>query len=472
MAKTRTAYRFPPGPPALPVIGNIREFRRDPTGFSLALAREYGDAAHFMFGRRHAVQINHPEWIRDVLVTHHRQFSKTHALDSAEMVLGNGLVRSEGDFHRRQRRLIQPAFQQERMAAYAPAIVQAATEAGERWQPGQTVDMFKEMLRVTVTVAAKTLFSSSVEANFEQIDRDLTIAFEYFYELMTPFARLAARLPTPSRRRFLAARHRLDELIYGILRSRRASGKKCGDLLGMLLSAQDVEGDGLGMSDQQVRDEAMTMFVASHETTATAMTWIWYSLAQHPEVASQVRDELETVLGGRPPEYADIERLQYTRMAIAESMRLYPPVWAITRRALGDYAFGDWLVPAGTTIGMSQFVMHRDPRFYPDPERFDPLRWREEETAKRPKYSYFPFGGGPRLCIGEKFAWMEASLILATLFQTWEPRLAPGYQLSLQPLIALRPRGGLPMQLSRRVCSRSVFAQTLDSTREAMAPSA
>lgn len=447
MGEANSGYRFPPGPKALPLVGNLIEFRRDPTGFSLALAREYGDAAHFMLGRQHAVQINNPDWIRDVLVTRHREFRKAHALDFAEMVIGNGLVRSEGNFHRRQRRLIQPAFQQERLAAYAPAIVEAALAASQRWQPGGTIDMFQEMLRVTVSIAAKALFSADLEADFEQVGRDLTVVFEYFHKLIVPFARLASKLPTPSRRRFLAARGRLDELIYGLVRSRRASGEKCGDLLGMLLSAQDVEGDGLGMSDQQVRDEAMTMFVAGHETTATALAWTWYLLSEHPEVESELHAELDAVLAGRLPTFADVERLSYTRMVIAESMRLYPPVWAITRRTLSDYAFGDWRVPAGTTIGMSQYVMHRDPRYYPDPERFDPLRWTEEETAKRPKYSYFPFGGGPRLCIGERLAWMETVLILATLGQAWQARTPFGYLPRIQPLIALRPRGGLPMEL-------------------------
>ena len=450
MGKAKTDYRFPPGPKALPSLGNLVEFRRDPTGFSLRLAQEYGDAAHFKLGSKHFVQINHPDLIHDVLVTRHRQFCKTQALELAEMVIGNGLVRSEGDFHRRQRRLIQPAFQQERMASYSPAVIQAAAAAGERWRPGQTVDMLQEMLRVTVSVAAQALFSADVEADFEQTSRDLTTVFEYFHHLIVPFARLISKAPTPARRRFLAARQRLDDLIYGMVRTRRASGERRGDLLGMLLAAHDDEGDGLGMSDRQVRDEAMTMFVAGHETTAAALTWTFFLLAEHPAVESQLHGELDEVLAGRLPSFADVERLTFTRMVFAEAMRLYPPVWAITRRALTDYSFGEWCVPAGTNFGMSQFVMHRDPRYYPDPNRFDPMRWTEEATAKRPKYSYFPFGGGPRLCIGERFAWTEAALVMATLCQTWRARIAPGYQPRLQPLIALRPRGGMTMTLQRR----------------------
>jgi cytochrome P450 len=323
----------------------------------------------------------------------------------------------------------------------------AAVAVSQRWEDGQTVDMFGEMMRLAASVAAKALFGSDLGADLEQIGRDLTIVVEYLDELTAPLARLVSKLPTRSGRRFLAARQRLDAVIYGMVRSRRASGKSCGDLIGMLLAAQDNEGDGLGMNDRQVRDEAMTIFLAGHETTATAITWIWYLLAKHPSVESKLRAELAAVLGGRLPAFDDVEHLNYTRMVIAESMRLYPPVWAITRRALADYAFGEWHVPAGTTIGMSQYVMHRNPRYYPDPEKFDPLRWREDEVAKRPKYSYFPFGGGNRVCIGESFAWMEVTLMLATLCQTWQARLDPGYQVHFQPLIALRPRGGMPMRL-------------------------
>jgi cytochrome P450 len=463
MRKPKGGYRFPPGPKGRPLLGNLLEFRRDPTGFSQRLARDYGDAAHFTLGRQHFVQLNSPEFIHDVLVTHHRQFRKAQALEFAEAVIGNGLVRSEGDFHRRQRRLIQPAFQQERMASYAPAVVQSGVAARQRWQDGQTVDMLQEMLRVTVSVAAKALFSADVEADFAQISSDLTVIFEYFHHLISPFARLASKLPTPHRRRFLAARHRLDDLIYGMVRSRRAGGAQPGDLLGMLLAAQDIEGDGRGMNDRQVRDEAMTMFVAGHETTAAALTWTFFLLSEHPAIESRLHGELDKLLAGRLPTFADLERLSYTRMVVAESMRLYPPVWAITRHALVDYRVGEWLLPAGTTIGMSQYVMHRDPRFYPDPERFDPLRWTEEEVAMRPKYSYFPFGGGTRLCIGERLAWMEAALLLATICQKWRAKLVPGHQVRLQPLIALRPRGGMPVRLQRRSDAERHIAEQAES---------
>ena len=442
--------KWPPGPRGLPVVGSLISYLRDRTGFSLRMARRYGDAAHFTLGTQHVVQLNRPEFIHDVLVKQHDQFHKGPGLDSAEIIFGNGLVRNEGKSHRDQRKLLQPAFQQERLAQHCPFVVAAALAVSERWQSGQTVDMFKEMLDVTVTVAARMLFGDGVNATFEQVAGDLTAVFEYLDVLVGPLARPMSKLPTRRRSRFLGARQRLDDLIYSVLRARRDSGENGTDLLGMLLAARDLEGHAPGMSDRQLRDEAMTMFLAGHETTATALAWTWYLLAQHPSVESTLHAELDEVLDGRLPTFADVARLNYTKMVIAESMRLYPPIWLISRRALNDYAFGEWLVPAGTTIGMSQYVMHRDPRFYPEPERFDPLRWTEEEAAKRPKYSYFPFGGGPRLCIGERLAWTEAMLIIASLCQSWRGRLRPGVHARLQPFISLRPRGGLSMQLNCR----------------------
>lgn len=462
MSKTR----WPPGPPGFPVLGNLVAFSRDPTGFLLALARDYGDVAHFRLGKKHAVQINHPDLIHDVLITHHRRFCKTRGLDRAGLVIGDGLLRSEGEFHRRQRRLIQPAFQQARIAAYAPVVTSHAARTAERWRAGETVDIFAEMLHLTLTIAGETLFNADLDAGIGRIGKDLTIVFEYFNRLMLPFAGLLARLPLGSRRSFESARRRLDDMVYGMIRDRRASGDS-GDILSTLLFARDDEGDHGGMTDRQLRDEAMTIFLAGHETTATAVSWVWYVLAQHPNVEGTLHDELGSVLGGRLPTFSDLDRLTYTRMVISEAMRLYPPVWTLTRRATEDYVVGDYLVPSGTTIGMSQYVMHRDPRYYVDPERFDPLRWEPAQVAARPKHCYFPFGSGPRLCIGEKFGWLESSLIIATLAQFWRPRALPGYQARFQPLIALRPRGGIPMRLERTSERQCRFAQQVASADEA-----
>jgi cytochrome P450 len=280
----------------------------------------------------------------------------------------------------------------------------------------------------------------------------LTEIMELFGYLMLPFSELMEKFPLlPPVRRFRRARERLDRIIYRIIDERRRSKEDRGDLLSMLLLAEDEEGGGAGMSNEQVRDEAMTLFLAGHETTANLLAWTWYLLSQHPEVEAKLHAELDAVLeAGRLPAVEDLPRLRYTEMVVAEVMRLYPPAWAVGRRAVEDHEFGGYRVPAGSLILVSQYVMHRDPRFFPDPERFDPERWTDEAKQARPQFSYFPFGGGPRRCIGEAFAWMEAALIIATLASRWRMRLAPGRKVEAQPRITLRPAGGVPVTLERR----------------------
>ena len=271
-----------------------------------------------------------------------------------------------------------------------------------------------------------------------------------FPRTVLPFSEILDKLPLPSTRRFEKARERLDGIIYGLIEERRANGEDRGDLLSMLLMSQDEEGDGKGMTDLQVRDEAMTLFLAGHETTANALTWTWYLLSQHPEAEKGLHEELDAVLGNRLPTVEDLDRLSYTRMVLAESMRLYPPVWAVARRAINDYEVDGFVAPAGSFVFMSQYVTHRDERFHPDPLRFDPERWTPERQASRLQFSYFPFGGGPRRCIGESFAWMEGILVLATLARKWKARLVPGHRVELKPLITLRPKHGMRMTLERR----------------------
>lgn len=457
MRSQSTTRRVPPGPKGLPLLGNLVEFRRDPTGFLTGLARDYGDIAHFRLGRHHAYQLNHPDLIRDVLVTKSASFCKTRVLERAKRVIGEGLLSSNGELHRRQRRLVQPAFQRQRIANYGSVMTDQAVRMSERWRDGATVDMFAEMLRLSLSIVGHTLFGSDIESEAEDVREAMTVVFEYFNQLMLPFAGIIERLPLSRRKRFEEARGLLERVVYRMIAEHRASGQDHGDLLSMLLLAQDEEGDGGGMSDRQARDELITMFLAGHETTATTLTWTWYLLARHAEIRAQLEQELESILGGRPPSVDDLPHLEFTRMVIAEAMRIYPPVWTLTRRALQDVEIGEYILPAGSIAGMSQFVMHRDPRYFPQPERFDPLRWVPSEAEKRPKYSYFPFGGGPRHCIGESFAWMEATLLLACLSQHWRPQLCSADEPKLQPLITLRPLGGLPMILRRR--------QTLSASR-------
>ncbi len=440
-------------PPTLkgkPIVGNLREFRRDPLNFLTRIARQHGDVILFYLGPRQIYLVNHPDYIRDVLVTHSRNFIKSRGLQMAKRFLGEGLLTSEGELHLRQRRLAQPAFHRQRINAYAQSMVACSAKAGERWRDGETLDVAQEMMRLTLAIVGKTLFDADVESEAKEIGESLTSIMQLFDRITKPFPEILNRLPLPSNFRFRRANRRLDETIYRIINERRRSGEDRGDLLSMLLMATDIEGDGKGMTDRQLRDEAMTIFLAGHETTANALAWTWYLLSQHPQVEARLHAEIDETLEGRLPAADDFARLKYTEMVLAESMRLYPPAWAMGRQVIEDYPIDRYIVPSGTIILMSPYVMHRDERYYPDPFKFDPERWTEEARMMRPKFSYFPFGGGPRVCIGEQFAWMEGVLALATLVQKWRLHLAPDQQVKPKPLITLRPMGGIMMTTERR----------------------
>jgi cytochrome P450 len=442
---------YPPGPKgALPGLSFL-SFTRDPLGFLTSVTREFGDVVYFSGVSQDFYLLNHPDYVKDVLVTHNTSFMKGRGLQRAKRLLGEGLLTSEPPLHRRQRRLAQPAFHKQRINAYASLMVDYALRLGrERWQDGRTLDVAQEMMHLTLAIVGKTLFGTETEAEAEEVRAALSASMASFARFMLPFAELLSRLPLPANRRFMESRARLDRIIYRIIEERRASGEDRGDLLSMLLNAQDEEGDGGRMTDEQLRDEAMTIFLAGHETTANALTWTWYLLSQHPEAEARLHEELEEVLAGRPPTAEDLPRLRYTEMVVAESMRLYPPAWILGRRALEDYEVGGHLIPRDSLVILSPYVMHRDPRFFPDPERFDPERWTPESKASRPQFSYFPFGGGPRRCIGEGFAWMEGVLVVATLAQSWRLRLAPGQRVEPQPMVTLRPRRGMSMTPERR----------------------
>jgi len=445
---TRVAY--PPGPKGSPLVGSLRRMQRDPLEFLTRLAADYGDVAHFRLGGFHAFLLSDPKDIEGVLVTHHRRFTKGRALQRARRLLGNGLLTSEGDFHRRQRRLAQPAFHRQRVAAYAEVMTELADRFCARRRPGETFDMAREMNELTLAIVGRTLFGADMESQAAEVRQALTAAIEMFDVAVSPLASLLERLPLPRVRRFWAAVSRLDRIVYGIIETRRRQGGDRGDLLSMLLLAQDEEGDGGSMTDLQLRDEAMTLFLAGHETTANALAWTWYLLAQHPAVEARLHAEVDATLNERLPTADDMPRLAFARMVLAESMRLYPPAWTVGRRAREPYPVGGYVVSPGSLVLVSQWVVHRDPRHYPDPDRFDPERWLPECQASRPKFSYFPFGGGPRLCIGEAFAWMEGVLLLATIAQRWRFHLAPGARVAVQPVITLRPRHGIKMTAEPR----------------------
>ena len=442
-----TRVSYPPGPRAGLPGAEILAYRRDPLGMFTRLAREHGDVAHVRLGAYDLVLLSHPEYIRDLLVTHHRNFQKGPALRNTKVVLGEGLLTSEGELHLRQRRLAQPAFHRQRIPAYAAAMAAHAGRLGGRWEDGDTVEVSREMSHLTLRVVAETLFGARVEGEADEILGALTEAMRWFDLLLLPWAPLLLRLPLPATRRFRAAQDRLDGTVRRLIEERRGTGEDRGDLLSMLLLASE---DGERMTAGQLRDEALTIFLAGHETVANMLTWTWYLLSQRPDVEERLHAELDEVLAGGPPSAADVPRLKYTRMVLAESMRLYPPAWGVGRRALGPYEVGGWRLPAGTVVVASQWVTHRDERWYPEPERFDPLRWAPGAEAVRPRYAYFPFGGGPRVCIGEGFAWMEGIILLATLARGWRLRLAPGQRVAPRPLITLRPEHGMRMVLERR----------------------
>ncbi|HMH84665.1 MAG TPA: cytochrome P450, partial [Gemmatimonadaceae bacterium] len=353
------------------------------------------------------------------------------------------------EFHLRQRRLAQPAFHRDRIAAYGRSMVEYADRTRSRWTDGGALDVHDEMMKLTLAIVAKTLFSADVENEAAEIGEALTTTFDAFNIGILPFSELLEKLPLPYIKRFEAARARLDETIYRIIDERRTTGEDKGDLLSMLLLAQDTEGDGGGMTDTQIRDEAMTIFLAGHETTANALSWTWYLLSQHPDIEARFHREVDA-LDHRLPQPDDLANLPYTRMILAESMRLYPPAWAVGRRAINDFEAGGYRIPARSMVLMSQYITHRDPRFHPEPERFDPNRWLPEVAATRPKFSYFPFGGGTRICIGEQFAWMEGILIVATIAQQWKLRYLGTSPPDIEPRITLRPAGSLNMQIEKR----------------------
>jgi cytochrome P450 len=443
-----TRSRVPPGPKGLPFVGNaLLMLRNAPLDYTIRCAREYGDVVRLRFGSLTFYLLVHPDAIEYVLRGNHRNFMKDKGSHMLTGLVGQGLLTSEGDFWRRQRRLSQPAFQLDQIQKYSASMVAAAERALQDWRPGQTRDIHADMSRLTLDIIGQTLFSSSVAGVADTVGAALEVVMKYYASLAIWFPWFQ-RLPLPVNRRFRKAVAQLDQIIYDTIHQRRKSGVDCGDLLSRLLAAQDE--DGSTMTDRQLRDELITLFLAGHETTALALSFTFYLLAQHPEVDAKLSAELEDVLGGRLPTYGDIARLRYTEWVIKESMRLYPPAYSIGREALADCEIAGYHIPKGTQIALFQWIVHRDPRWFEDPETFRPERWDNDLARRIPRCAYFPFGDGPRICIGNQFAMMEAVLCLATIAQRFRLSLAPGFQLRLLPSVTLRPRHGVSMVLHDR----------------------
>jgi cytochrome P450 len=432
------------------VFGSVFEPRGDSIGYLTRCAREFGDIVFFRFLGVPACFVNRPDYIESVLVTQNNNFVKSKDYRAMRRVLGNGLLLSEGEFWRRQRKLIQPAFHQERIVAYADIMTDHAQRMLSSWSDGQTLDIHEAMMHLTLGIVAKTLFDADVSHEAEDVDAALSILMGKFLRQAGLALLLPAWVPLPTSRLLKRAVGRLDKVIYGIIEQRRASGQMSGDLLSVFLQAHDDE--GVGMTDRQLHDEIMTLFLAGHETTANVLSWTWFLLGQNREVEEKLIEELRRVLGGRVPTPADLPQLVYTDMVLRESMRLYPPVWVIGRRALSPFRLGEYELPADTNVLISQLILHRDARYFPEPLQFNPDRWSPSDprTTSLPRFAYFPFGGGPRVCIGAGFAMMEAVLLLATIAQQFRIQIVPGQTVKMQPTVTLRPRNGIPVTLKRR----------------------
>jgi cytochrome P450 len=430
--------------------GHFRTFRRNPTDFLTRLSK-LGDVTTFNIWKQPAFFINHPDLIRDLLVTSHAKFMKGRALQRAKGLLGEGLLTSEKEFHLRQRRMIQPAFHRSRINEYARTMIEFGETMANEWRSGEVRDVDKEMMRLTLRIVGKTLFNSNVAGTTGEVGAAMTTIVSMFNFMLFPFSELLEKLPLPPIKKLKHARRTLDDLIYKIIDERRKSGEDAGDLLSTLLMAQDEETGG-AMTDRQVRDECLTLFLAGHETTANALVWTFYLLSQNPKAEAKFHAEIDEVLGANAVTPEHYSRLKYTEQILAESMRLFPPAWTVGRLAIEAHEFNGFPIPPEALVLASPFVMQRDSRFWENAGEFQPERW-ENISIKEAgnKFVYFPFSKGVRSCIGESFAWMEGVLLLAILGRKWKLKLLPEQKIGLQAMITLRPKFGMKMQIERRL---------------------
>ena len=446
---TTVTDTLPPGPRSRSPLGHSREFIRDTLGFLRTCAREYGDVVTFRTGPQRTFLLNHPDDIEAVLVTHNHDFIKPFAMRRMRLFLGSGLLTSDGEAWRRQRRLAQPAFHRDRIAAYGEVMVARAQHALAGWHDGEVRDVHEEMMQITFEIVGKTLFDADVGDQAAEVRDALAVTLAHYQKLLSSFwILLPDAVPTPANRRLRKALARLDATVYRVIRERRANQADRGDLLSMLMHARDQ--DGSHLSVRQLRDEVMTLMFAGHDTTALTLTWCWYLLGQHPEAERKLHAELADVLGGRAPTVDDVPRLPYTAMLVNEVLRLYPPAWGIAREAVQDCEIAGYRIPKGSIVLMSQAVVQRDPRYFANPDSFLPERWANGLMSQLPKYAYFPFGGGQRLCIGNTFALMESVLLVATIAQRYRFTPGPNHTGEATAALTLRPRYGMQMVLHQR----------------------
>lgn len=446
-AQPSLAPRTPPSPRGNFLLGSMLDFQRDRLGFVTRMAREYGEVVRYRLANLVFYQVNHPQGVQRILQDNNHNYIKGESFQVFRNFVGNSLFTTEGEFWLRQRRLMQPVFHRQRLAGFTDLMSAATQEMLSGWQPwvqeGQPFNVADQMTRLTMQIVTQALFSSRVAGEMQAIGQAITtLLADATFRFDVPFYP-PLKFPTPHNLRARAAQNLLAQTIYTIIAERRQHGDRANDLLGMLMEARDEQGEG--MSDQQLHDEALTLFIAGHETTANALTWAWCLLAQNPQVEQRLHEELERVLGDRPPVGADLPNLPYTRMIIDETLRLYPSAWITNRSVVADDEICGYLIPKGAVVGISPYVMQRDPRFWEQPETFDPQRFAPGQGEDRPAYAYFPFGGGPHQCIGKGFALMEATLVLATIAQRYRLVLQPGQSVELLPQVTLRPRDGLHM---------------------------
>jgi cytochrome P450 len=446
----------PPGPRLPfglgPMPGFLTQRQTRIQAYAADMAR-YGDMVKYQLGPILVLITRSPDHFKHVLQEHHTKYRKGRGLRKMRLFLGDGLLTSEGDHWRRQRRLMQPAFHRQRLAVLADTMTATCAAMLDRWGPlaarGEVVDVGKELMRLTLAIAAKALFSVDVSHAADTVGDALTTALHEANRRLFTLVDLPLFIPTPHNIALRGARETLDRVVYDIIATRRRNGAESKDLLGMLIESKDEE-TGETMSDEQLRDETMTLFLAGHETTANALAWTAFLLSKAPSEQRRLEEEVDRVLGGRAPRFADLADLAYTRRVVDEAMRLYPPAWMFGREALVDDVVGGYAVPKGALVAMSPFLVHRHPEHWPNPEGFDPDRFLPEPSAARHKYAYMPFGGGPRVCIGNQFALVESVLCLAMIVSRFRLELAPGARVEPEPVVTLRPKGGMPMRIRAR----------------------
>ena len=442
----------PPGPRGYPILGMLPDLRADPVRTFLDAADRYGDVVHLKAGPYDGFLISDPADIKHVLQDNARNYHKSPLYDRLRDSLGNGLLTSEDAFWLRQRRLAQPAFHRQRLVTMADAMVACTEQALERWDQiaasGEPIDLVEEMMALTQAIIVRTMFSTDLGATAEIVNRTWPIINRRIGETFWA-TKVETALPLPANVRFRRALGELETVVYRIIAERRRSGRDEADLLSMFLSARDEE-TGAGMTDHQLRNEVMTMLLAGHETTSLALSWTYFLLSQHPRVEQEIADEVDRVIGGERASFAHLDRLTRTRQAIEESLRIYPPAWGVSRRALDDDEIGGYPLRKGSLVFVIPFVVHRRPKLWPDPDRFDPDRFTPEHEAARHRFAYIPFGGGPRGCIGNQFAMVEAQLIVAAVAQRYRVALLPDQHVRPEPLITLRPKPGIRAKLEKR----------------------